>query len=114
VLASRGLPTRATPTGNAQNLIDFIQYGSTADDFEFDDVNSSIDISPGSSSACDQEATRLPLPAANEQVYLKRGALGYEARPSLCGVYYKSGRSTSATETTPARWLCPRDRLRPW
>jgi hypothetical protein len=67
VLASRGLPTRATPTGNAQNLIDFIQYGSTADDFEFDDVNSSIDISPGSSSACDQEATRLPLPAAKSK-----------------------------------------------
>ena len=32
-------------TGNAQNVIDFIQYGSTADDFEFDDVNSSIDVS---------------------------------------------------------------------
>jgi hypothetical protein len=48
-------------------LIDFIQYGSTADDFELDDVNSSIDISPGSSSACDQQATRLLLPAAKSK-----------------------------------------------
>src|ERR687894_1390857 len=42
-------------TGNAQNLIDVIQYGSDSGDFEFDEVNSSIDVSPESSTTCDQQ-----------------------------------------------------------
>ncbi len=33
-------------TGNAQNQIDLIQYGSTADDFEFDEVGSTITVNP--------------------------------------------------------------------
>src|SRR5918995_6202352 len=33
-------------TGNAQNQIGITQFGSDADDFEFDDVGSSIDVSP--------------------------------------------------------------------
>src|ERR671938_865629 len=33
-------------TGNAQNLIDVIQYGSEADDIEFEEVGSTIDVSP--------------------------------------------------------------------
>jgi hypothetical protein len=33
-------------TGNAQNQIDLIQYGSTADDFEFDEVGSNITVNP--------------------------------------------------------------------
>ena len=31
-------------TGNAQNQTSLIQYGSEADDFEFEDVGSSIDV----------------------------------------------------------------------
>jgi hypothetical protein len=33
-------------TGNAQNQIDVIQYGSEADDFEFDEVGSTITVNP--------------------------------------------------------------------
>jgi hypothetical protein len=35
-------------TGNTQNAIDVIQVGGDADDFEFDDVGSSIEVSPSS------------------------------------------------------------------
>jgi uncharacterized membrane protein len=41
-------------TGNAQNQLDLIQYGSAADDFEFDEVGSSIDVSPTNTTSCDQ------------------------------------------------------------
>jgi hypothetical protein len=33
-------------TGNAQNQIDLLQYGSEADDFEFDEVGSTITVNP--------------------------------------------------------------------
>jgi hypothetical protein len=42
-------------TGNAQNQIDLIQYGSTADDFEFDEVGSTITTSPVNTATCDQK-----------------------------------------------------------
>src|ERR671911_1701711 len=45
-------------TGNAQNVIDVIQYGSDADDFEFDEVDSSIDVSPSNSTTCDQQVNQ--------------------------------------------------------
>jgi hypothetical protein len=45
-------------TGNAQNQLDLIQYGSDADDFEFDEVNSSIDVSPTNTTSCDQEVNQ--------------------------------------------------------
>ena len=35
-------------TGNAQNVIDVVQVGGDADDFEFDEVGSSITVSPSS------------------------------------------------------------------
>ena len=35
-------------TGNAQNVVDVTQVGGDADDFEFDDVGSSIEVSPSS------------------------------------------------------------------
>ncbi len=41
-------------TGNAQNQLDFIQYASTADDFEFDEVGSTITVSPVSTTTCEQ------------------------------------------------------------
>jgi hypothetical protein len=41
-------------TGNAQNQIDLIQYASTADDFEFEEVGSNVDVSPSNSAECDQ------------------------------------------------------------
>ena len=33
-------------TGNAQNQLDLIQYGSEADDFEFEEVGSTITVNP--------------------------------------------------------------------
>jgi hypothetical protein len=45
-------------TGNTQNLTDVLQYGSTADDFEFEEVGSSIDVSPENSTTCDQQVNQ--------------------------------------------------------
>jgi hypothetical protein len=45
-------------TGNAQNLTDVLQYGSTADDFEFEDVGSTITVSPTNSTTCDQQVNQ--------------------------------------------------------
>ena len=42
-------------TGNAQNQIGVFQIGSEADDFEFDEVGSSIEVSPTNRTASDQE-----------------------------------------------------------
>src|ERR671914_2607920 len=42
-------------TGNSQNVIDLIQYASTADDFEFEEVGSDIAVSPTSTTTCDQQ-----------------------------------------------------------
>ena len=45
-------------TGNAQNQLDLIQYGSTADDFEFDEVGSTITTSPVNTATCDQQVNQ--------------------------------------------------------
>jgi hypothetical protein len=45
-------------TGNAQNQLDLIQYGSEADDFEFDEVGSNIDVSPANTTECDQQVNQ--------------------------------------------------------
>jgi hypothetical protein len=45
-------------TGNAQNVIDLIQYDSTADDFEFEEVGSTIDVSPTNTTTCDQQVNQ--------------------------------------------------------
>src|SRR4028119_195947 len=42
-------------TGNAQNQIGVFQIGSDADDFEFDEVGSSIEVSPTNTTSSDQE-----------------------------------------------------------
>ena len=42
-------------TGNTQNQIGITQFGSDADDFEFDDVGSSIEVSPTNRTSSDQE-----------------------------------------------------------
>ncbi len=45
-------------TGNAQNQIGITQFGSDADDFEFDDVGSSIEVSPTNVTSSDQEVNQ--------------------------------------------------------
>src|ERR671926_1357899 len=39
-------------TGNAQNQIDLLQYGSAADDFEFDDSGVTIEVNPVNATQC--------------------------------------------------------------
>jgi hypothetical protein len=45
-------------TGNVQNQIGVTQFGSDADDFEFDDVGSSIEVSPTNITSSDQEVNQ--------------------------------------------------------
>ena len=45
-------------TGNAQNQIGVVQYGSEADDFSFEDSGSSINVSPTNSTRCDQQVNQ--------------------------------------------------------
>jgi hypothetical protein len=41
-------------TGNAQNQTGLLQYASDSGDFEFDEVNPSITLSPENSTTCEQ------------------------------------------------------------
>jgi hypothetical protein len=45
-------------TGNAQNQIGVLQYGSEADDFSFEDSGASINVSPNSATRCDQQVNQ--------------------------------------------------------
>jgi uncharacterized membrane protein len=45
-------------TGNAQNVIDLIQYDSEADDFEFEEVGSTIDVGGTNTTTCDQQVNQ--------------------------------------------------------
>ena len=45
-------------TGNAQNQVGVLQYGSEADDFSFEDSGSSINVSPSNSTTCDQQVNQ--------------------------------------------------------
>jgi hypothetical protein len=45
-------------TGNTQNQIGITQFGSEADDFEFDDVGSSIEVSPTNRTSSEQEVNQ--------------------------------------------------------
>jgi len=45
-------------TGNAQNQVGVLQYGSEADDFDFEDNGASIEVSPENSTTCDQQVNQ--------------------------------------------------------
>jgi hypothetical protein len=45
-------------TGNAQNQIGVLQYGSEADDFSFEDSGASINVSPTNLTSCDQQVNQ--------------------------------------------------------
>ena len=45
-------------TGNAQNQMGVFQVGSEADDFEFDEVGSSIEVSPTTTTSSDLEVNQ--------------------------------------------------------
>jgi hypothetical protein len=44
-------------TGNAQNQIGVLQYGSEGD-FEFDEVGANLDVSPTNTTSCDQQVNQ--------------------------------------------------------
>src|SRR5215212_8314936 len=48
-------------TGNAQTSTSVLQYGSDAGDFEFDEVGSSIDVSPSNGVECSQSVNQLAV-----------------------------------------------------
>ena len=45
-------------TGNAQTVTDVLQYGSTADEFEFEEVGSTITVSPTNSTECTDQVNQ--------------------------------------------------------
>ena len=45
-------------TGNAQNQVGVIQYGSEAQDIEFEDSGASIEVSPSNFTSCEQEVNQ--------------------------------------------------------
>ena len=45
-------------TGNAQNQTGVLQYGSAADDFEFEDSGSTVEVNPENSTTCDQQVNQ--------------------------------------------------------
>src|SRR5918911_3925217 len=45
-------------TGNSQNVTDVLQYGSTADEFEFEEVGSTITVSPTNSTECTDQVNQ--------------------------------------------------------
>jgi len=50
-------------TGNAQNVTDVLQYGSEADEFEFEEVGSTIDVSPANSTECTDQVNQAATAA---------------------------------------------------
>jgi hypothetical protein len=50
-------------TGNAQNQLDLIQYGSEADEFSFEDSGASINVSPTNLTSCDQQVNQAATAA---------------------------------------------------
>jgi hypothetical protein len=51
-------------TGNAQNQIGVVQYGSEADDFSIEDSGSSINVSPTNATRCDQQVNQAASAAS--------------------------------------------------
>ena len=48
----------AAQTGNSQNVIDLVPVFSEADDFEFEEVRSTIESSPTNTATCDQQVNQ--------------------------------------------------------
>ena len=50
--------TGVANTGNAQNQTNVIQYGSEADDFEFEDVGANLTVTGTGTTTCDQQVNQ--------------------------------------------------------
>ena len=51
-------------TGNSQSQLNLIQYGSTADDFEFEEVGSDLSVSPVNTTSCEQQVNQAASAAS--------------------------------------------------
>ena len=51
-------------TGNSQNVIDVIQYSGEVDDWEFEEVGSTIDVSPTNTTECTSEVNQAAAASA--------------------------------------------------
>ena len=51
-------------TGNSQNVIDLLQYEGETDDFEFEEVGSTVDVSPTNTTTCTSEVNQAASAAA--------------------------------------------------
>src|SRR5829696_3200269 len=54
----------AANTGNPQNITDILQYGSTADEFEFEEVGGTITVSPTNETTCTDQVNQAASAAA--------------------------------------------------
>ena len=50
--------TGVANTGNAQNQLNVVQYGSEADDFEFEDVGANLTVTGTGTTTCDQQVNQ--------------------------------------------------------
>ena len=50
--------TGVANTGNAQNQLNLVQYASTADDFEFEDVGANLTVTGTGTTTCDQQVNQ--------------------------------------------------------
>src|ERR687889_449881 len=51
-------------TGNSQNVIDLLQYEGETDDFEFEEVGSTVDVSPTNTTTCTSDVNQAASAAA--------------------------------------------------
>ena len=72
-------------TGNAQNLTDLEQVNSEADEFEFEEVGSTIDASPTSDTTCDQQVNQAAAANASSDA---AGASADSCYTASDGWYY--------------------------
>jgi hypothetical protein len=68
----RGHP-RVSNNGNAQNQASLIQYGSDANDLEFEDLGSSSEVSPENSTTCTSRSTKQRRPSSVEKLLVEGG-----------------------------------------
>jgi hypothetical protein len=75
-------------TGNAQNLTDLTQANSEADEFEFEEVGSTIDESPANSTECNQRVNQAAAASASADSCWTASDGWYYCSWSGWGTYY--------------------------
>ncbi len=71
-------------TGNALDQIGVTQAYGDADDFEFDEVDSSIEVSPENSTECDQQVSQAASASGQPRDTCFKGSECKGPSPLLC------------------------------